>query len=173
MQPVAVVLGHGIELLSDSIEQLAVDSIVVSPLAGGLVLLTFSVRRDPTNYLHLVNCLAAYNCWAFDEGLVTGSVYDGRVRYEKRNYFEGREMYQSAPALYAHGRGDCADLVAARCAEPDVFHAGGQPRLDLSHVKADGGVVYHATITYPNGDTEDPSAHLGMPARCQEARRSA
>lgn len=163
MQPVAVVLAgeeRGVELLSDSVEQLAVSPIVYTPLAGGFVALTFEVARGAGHYLYLINCLAAYNCWATRVGLVCGSVYDGYLSYDEDNSFFRRETYQSASALYARGSGDCADLVAARCAEPEVFHAGGEPHLDLSRVKPDGGRIYHAVVRYPNGATEDPSAHL-------------
>lgn len=165
MQPVAVVLagdGRGVELLSDSVEQLAASPIVYKPLAGGFLALTFEVERGEGYYLYLVNCLAAYNCWATQVGLVRGSVYDGQLVYEEDNSFFGRETYQSAPALYARGSGDCADLVAARCAEPEVFHAGGEPHLALTKTRPDGGRIYHAVVRYPDGAVEDPSMHLGM-----------
>lgn len=168
MHPVAVVLAdeeHGVELLGNSVEQLAVGPLVLAPLAGGFVVLTFEVARDPACYLHLINCLAAYNCWATEAGFVSGSVYDGRLSYEERDHFDGRETYQSAPALYNLGTGDCADLVAARCAEPIVFRAGGEPHLGLSRIKPGGSRVYHAVVRYPDGTTEDPSSHLGMPTR--------
>ena len=169
--PVAVVLAdeeRGIELFGSSVERLALGSIVYAPAAAGLALLAFEVEQAPAVYQALITKLAAYNCYARAaaaavSGSEVASVYDGWIRYEERD-MPDRETFQSICALFANGSGDCADLVAARCAEPDALAAGGVPRLELIGSKPSGGNLYHATVIYPDGSSEDPSVTLGMPS---------
>lgn len=173
MLGVAVLLGpdeRGLELFGDAVSALAVGDIVFAPTKDGLVLLSFEVARDPAVYLRLIGILAAYNRYVrltVDDD--AACIYEGLLRYEENNITvclggacRERETFQSNVALFARGAGDCADLVAARCAEPDVLEAGGAPRLFLVGERPTGGRAYHAVIQYPNGRTEDPSAALGM-----------
>lgn len=176
-QPVAVVLAdedHGIDLFVSSIRHLALEGPAVVTANGELAVVFFEMQRDSRGYLELIRQLVRYNRFARRAagGSLPG-IYDGEMSYREANIAE-RETFKSVVAVLSSGFGDCADLVAARCAEPEVMTSGGQPKIELVGRNTHGGRLFHVTITYPDGAIEDPSALLlgNEPWHCPSSRCS-
>lgn len=91
---------------------------------------------------------------AFLHANTAPALYRSGVRY-------GRTVvWDSIPALYARGFGDCKSLSAARIAE--IRHAGGEANPVFRWKRRpDGGKDFHILVMRPDG-WEDPSRKLGM-----------
>lgn len=81
--------------------------------------------------------------------------------YESGVIYSRTHVWDTIPALYMRGYGDCKSLTCARVAElltygerlvKPVFRFDPRPR----------GTMFHILVMYPNGDWEDPSRLLGM-----------
>ena len=84
------------------------------------------------------------------------------MRYETEPL--GQEDWKDIPTCLRDGFADCEDLACWRAAELTVRH--GIPAVPRAKGKErpDGSLLYHITVQYPDGRTEDPSRKLGMGA---------
>ena len=90
----------------------------------------------------------------------TPLLYASGVRYVREP--PGEEHWQTFPALYRSGRGDCEDLAAARVAELWMLGERGA-RIDTQwRFDARGDRLYHVFVRRADGSPEDPSRLLGM-----------
>lgn len=150
-----------VEALKRCVEQLekhGVSFVTWHSLYKGLIARAYILTpQRKATYLKLVDCLVRINKWSLERWPFP-SLYDGFVSYEEEE--PGKELFQSIPALFLIGSGDCEDLVAARLAEPDIdpkarayiYETGKSPS---------GGRMLHLVIQHQNG-IEDPSRMLGM-----------
>lgn len=100
--------------------------------------------------------LCAWNCDYLRAHPDTPLFYRAGLRYQREP--PGQEDFQPIPELYRRGYGDCEDLAAARAAELRVrFGVNAVPE-----VVQIGPTLWHIIVRLPNGQAEDPSAHLGM-----------
>ena len=117
----------------------------------------FTKGSDPTENaraLHvLLKSLVSLNL-AFLAFHKVPSLYQSGVVYDRTT------VWDTIPALYARGYGDCKSLTAARVAE--LLHAGqyAQPAFRWFTNKT-GQRDYHILVLTMNG-WEDPSKALGM-----------
>jgi hypothetical protein len=84
-----------------------------------------------------------------------------RYREEPR----GEENWRDIPTCLREGdRGnpDCEDLSCWRAAEVNVRYGILAVPIFSHRTLANGDVVYHIRVQYPNGHIEDPSRVLGM-----------
>jgi hypothetical protein len=82
------------------------------------------------------------------------SLYKSGVVYSRT------EEWDSIPALYARGYGDCKSLACARVAE--IRNSGGVANVTFRWVqREDGGKDFHILVS-KGGTWEDPSRILGM-----------
>lgn len=119
--------------------------------------------KDPEAALGALRALVQVNLWCLrhahrTRGRTVRPLYDS-VCYEREPV--GSEVWQSIPALYARGRGDCEDLVCARVAERLLVGDACRPGLK-KQVRPDGSILWHVIIGNPDGTIEDPSVELGM-----------
>lgn len=106
----------------------------------------------------LMRCLTELNVYWLRKHPNTPFLYDSGV------YYERTIIWETIPALYARGWGDCKSLAAARVAEMLVF--GGekwvQPVFRFNPNR--DGIMFHILVMYADGTNEDPSKILGMEA---------
>lgn len=125
---------------------------------GLLHRLVLDVPRSTDTYESLLRALVRMNRWYRQNGWGSFTIYDGRIRYRAEP--PGQEVWQSIPALFARGEGDCVDLATARVAQlPKTVRATA--RLQEEGPNQTGGTLYHVVVATKNG-IEDPSRKLGM-----------
>jgi hypothetical protein len=103
----------------------------------------------------LLRCLIDLNVLWLQQYPATPALYDSGVYYARTT------VWDTIPALYTRGYGDCKSLTAARIAELwygmnihtiPVFRFDAQP----------DGTMFHILVMMLNGLNEDPSKILGM-----------
>lgn len=106
----------------------------------------------------LLECLCAIDLsyWRFNRPLP-------QYLYANPVYYDRTVIWDSTPALYARGYGDCKSLACARVAE---YRAAGQDarpvfRFVPPEQAEKGQFQYHILVLGPNG-WEDPSKIKGM-----------
>lgn len=104
---------------------------------------------------NLLDCLVNLNISYLRTNPGTVPLYNAGVRY-------GRTLWwDTIPALYKRGYGDCKSLSAALVAQYKM--QGKVARPVFRWVKnADGSTDYHILVETANGGYEDPSKVLGM-----------
>jgi hypothetical protein len=81
-------------------------------------------------------------------------LYESGVRYGRTT------IWETIPALYERGYGDCKSLTAALCAERRKRGRFANPVFRYAQ-NASGGINYHILVQTESG-FEDPSRALGM-----------
>jgi len=128
---------------------------VVSFRIDGAFTMRSSARENATALETLLAALCALDrIWLQDFGHNTPGLYDTPVFYARTM------VWDTIPALYARGFGDCKSLSACRVAElredgiwcRPVFRFKGDP----------SATMFHILLMLPDGSWEDPSAALGM-----------
>lgn len=76
----------------------------------------------------------------------------------------GQEDWKDIPTALHDGFADCEDLACWRAAELTVRHGIPARPVAKGKTRPDGSVLYHITVMYPDGRSEDPSRKLGMGA---------
>jgi hypothetical protein len=97
----------------------------------------------------------------------TPGIYSSGVRYQREP--EGIEDWQSIPAMLVSRFGDCEDLACWRTAELRQQGIAANPAFYFRRIGQT--LLYHIVVRLPNGQTEDPSAKLGMGGRAPELAR--
>ncbi len=103
----------------------------------------------------LLRCLIDLNILWLQQYPNTPALYDSGVYYSRTT------VWDTIPALYARGYGDCKSLTAARIAELWLtmnIHTIPVFRFDT---QADG-TMFHILVMMLDGLNEDPSKILGM-----------
>jgi hypothetical protein len=79
--------------------------------------------------------------------------------YHSGVYYERTIIWDTTPALYGRGFGDCKSLAACRVAE--LWRAGiwCRPVFRFQRAKQ---TMFHILLMFANGTFEDPSKALGM-----------
>lgn len=121
--------------------------------------LAVTVRQEPKTYLGLVECLSRLDEWSLRKWSFP-PLYQSGIVYEAET--DGAEVWQTTPALYLRGRGDCEDLAAHRVAEHRVGGERARVNMVLSGRTSFGGRLFHFNVLLPSGRIEDPSRVLGM-----------
>lgn len=80
--------------------------------------------------------------------------------YHSGVYYARTEVWDTIPALYARGYGDCKSLTAARVAE--LFVTGIHTVPVFRFDSQDFGTMFHILVMTLDGLNEDPSKILGM-----------
>ena len=80
--------------------------------------------------------------------------------YQSGVYYERTIIWDTIPALYARGFGDCKSLTAARIAE--LFMAGYHTVPVFRFDTEQYGTMFHILVMMLSGLNEDPSKILGM-----------
>jgi hypothetical protein len=130
-----------------------------NPIGNRLARANFKVKQDKANYLGLIDCIVEINLWCLSQWSFP-SLYDSRVLYASEPW--GQEVFQTVPALYLRGLGDCEDLVAARVSELRNHGYYAKANMSQSGRSPSGGRLFHFTVLHENGSIEDPSRLLGM-----------
>jgi hypothetical protein len=104
----------------------------------------------------LLRCLIDLNILWIEVHPYTPPLYDSGV------YYARTEVWDTIPALYARGFGDCKSLTAARVAE--LFMAGIHTVPVFRFDPQEFGTMFHILLMMLNGLNEDPSKILGMVA---------
>lgn len=103
----------------------------------------------------LLSVLTELNCHYLRTRKHAPYLYNTRVIYSRTH------VWDTIPALYMRGYGDCKSLTCARVAEllvsgrklvKPVFRFDPKPN----------GTMFHILVMYPDGSWEDPSRLLGM-----------
>lgn len=102
----------------------------------------------------LLHCLCAIDACYLHFHPVTPTLYQSGVIYDRTT------VWDSIPALYARGYGDCKSLTCALIAEYTVQGIQALPVFRFITSK-DGQNFYHILVQTPKG-FEDPSKVLGM-----------
>lgn len=76
----------------------------------------------------------------------------------------GQEDWKDIPTCLRDGFADCEDLACWRAAELTVRHGIPARPVAKGKVRPNGSMLYHITVLYPDGTSEDPSRKLGMGA---------
>jgi hypothetical protein len=119
----------------------------------------FDSASDPVDNARalraLLHCLGAIN-------LVYLQYRAGRVAplYDSGVYYDRTQVWDSIPALYRRGYGDCKSLTGALIAERVMDGQKASPVFRWM-VGQDGQTNYHILVMTPDG-FEDPSKVLGM-----------
>lgn len=104
----------------------------------------------------LMNCLCRLDCLFLKCKPGTIPLYSSGVYYDRTT------VWDTTPALYARGYGDCKSLTACRIAE---LRAQGVPcRPVFRHMSGGNDTMFHILVLLPDGSFEDPSKALGMVA---------
>lgn len=105
----------------------------------------------------LLHCLTAIDFAYLTIRPNTPQLYNSGVYYDRTN------VWDSIPALYARGHGDCKSLSAVRVAELRAvgIMANATFRFLPQQMSPDGQTKYHILVARSEG-YEDPSRVLGM-----------
>lgn len=101
----------------------------------------------------LLDCMVQLNL-AYIKMHPTKNLYSSGVRYGRT------KIWETIPALYNRGIGDCKSLTAARVAELTGQGIPCRPVFRWAQ-RSDGNKDFHILLQTPNG-WEDPSKKLGM-----------
>jgi hypothetical protein len=102
----------------------------------------------------LMKCLTDLNY--FYLGCKPGTV----PLYRSGVYYERTTIWDTIPALYARGYGDCKSLAACRVAE--LRRAGVPCRPAFRFIEGANMTMFHILVMNEDGTWEDPSKKLGM-----------
>lgn len=83
-------------------------------------------------------------------------LYRSGVRYGRTT------IWDTIPALYERGYGDCKSLTAAYIAELRAQGRQANPVFRFFRRPADGGLDFHILVQLADGTFMDPSKDLGM-----------
>jgi len=120
----------------------------------------FDTTSDPVSNAYalraLLNCLSAINLiyLQFRHGCIA-------PLYESGVYYSRTQIWDSIPALYRRGFGDCKSLTAALVAEYAAQGIKSRPVFRWMVDKTDNQTNYHILVQTPHG-FEDPSKVCGM-----------
>jgi hypothetical protein len=104
----------------------------------------------------LLDCLIRLNL-AFLRTHTPPSLYRSGVRYGRT------QIWDSIPALYERGYGDCKSLTCALIAEYRMKGIQATPVFRFNPRNDGSGMSdYHILVQLPDGTFEDPSKRLGM-----------
>jgi hypothetical protein len=103
----------------------------------------------------LLRCLVELNLLWLQNYPLTPTLYDSGVFYART------VIWDTIPALYARGFGDCKSLTAARIAEL-LFHYQVQTVPVFRFDTQPDGTMFHILVMMLDGLNEDPSKILGM-----------
>ena len=160
--PIAVDLpadDAGLRIFTDCASRLVPQEIALAECGPLLVRATVVVPQKGRIYLALLECLVAVDEWSLSQWHFP-PLYESGVRYEMEP--AGNEVWQSTPALYLRGRGDCEDLTAHLVAELRHQNDHAAPNMVLAGRAPFGGRLFHFNVKRQNGKIEDPSRALGM-----------
>jgi len=100
-------------------------------------------------------------CRAHMRRFKTPPLYDSGIRY--RLEAPGVEEFADCESMLQKGHGDCAHLVAYRCAELREAGELATVRIKWAPMPRNGGQrVFHVVVRRADGRIEDPSVRLGM-----------
>lgn len=120
------------------------------------------VKRSRKDLLALMHALSYINLTyiqaQFAAGKAVPSIYKSGVSYQAE---EHTEIWQDIPTLLENRFGDCEDLACWRVAELNFAGIKAKPYLKWRNTGPRQSVM-HATVAWPDGRIEDPSAALGM-----------
>lgn len=105
----------------------------------------------------LLMLLTEINCYYLRTRPPVAPLYNAGVYYSRTT------VWDSIPALYMRGYGDCKSLTAARVAEL-LTHGYSRVRPVFRFDRNRRGTMFHILVMYPDGSPEDPSKILGMRA---------
>ncbi len=106
----------------------------------------------------LLDCLIRLNL-VYLRSHSPASLYRSGVRYGRT------QVWDTIPALYERGYGDCKSLTAALIAEYRVKGIQAMPSFRFNPRNDGSGMSdYHINVQMPDGTFEDPSRVLGMGA---------
>ena len=128
----------------------------------GIRRVRLNLPKDREASLGALWCLVAVNLWCLRRARRMRRGYPPIYRavcYEPEPL--GQEVWQSIPAMYQRGVGDCEDLTCARVAERIAVGDACRPALKPQR-RPNGSILYHVVIENPDGTIEDPSKPLGM-----------
>jgi len=117
-----------------------------------------STKTDNAEALQaLLHCLVAINIDYLENYPYTPLLYNSGV------YYKRTEIWDSIPALYARGYGDCKSLACALVAERIVRGEKAEPVFRWIKLESPQKLhlFYHILVLSENG-WEDPSKVLGM-----------
>jgi len=87
---------------------------------------------------------------------------DTPALYDSGVYYRRTEIWDTVPALYARGFGDCKSLAACRVAE--LRRQGYACRPVFRFATGPSMTMFHILVMHSDGTFEDPSKILGMVA---------
>jgi hypothetical protein len=90
--------------------------------------------------------------------------------YDTPVYYERTLVWDTIPALYRRGLGDCKSLTACRVAE--MRRQGIWCRPVFRHKSQVSSTMFHILVMLQDGSWEDPSKALGMLSYQEEPGRS-
>lgn len=113
-----------------------------------------TARQNAIALEALLRCLIDLNILWLQQYPYTPRLYESGVVYART------QIWDTIPALYARGFGDCKSLTAARIAELFIAGIASVPvfRFDAQPE----GTMFHILVMLLNGLNEDPSKILGM-----------
>ena len=148
-----------VRILTGCARRLALEQITVTDCGPLLVRCVVRVTQKIRNYRALLECLVKVDEWALRQWPFP-PLYESGVRYELEP--QGQEVWQSTPALYLRGVGDCEDLAAHLTAELRLQGDNAVPNMEQTGQSPFGGRLWHIDVKRQNGQIEDPSSVLGM-----------
>lgn len=80
--------------------------------------------------------------------------------YDTGVYYARTVVWDTIPALYARGNGDCKSLSACRAAE--LRRQGVWVRPTFRHKRRVSSTMFHILLMFADASNEDPSKALGM-----------
>ena len=108
----------------------------------------------------MLRCLTEINELYLQAHPETPPLYRSGVRYMEEP--PGQEDWQDIPITLQMGLADCEDLVCWRVAELRVRAGINAKPVFKAFPRANGSMLYHILVEYPDGTIEDPSRILGM-----------
>lgn len=117
------------------------------------------VDRSRRALLGMMHALAYVNQTFLETYPRIPALYSSGVLY--RPEAAGQEMWQDIPRCLELGYGDCEDLACWRVAELNYAGIRAAPYLKWRN-SGPKSSMFHATVRWPDGRIEDPSAALGM-----------
>ena len=107
----------------------------------------------------LLDCLIALNKVYLHEHPTALPLYKSGVRYGRT------QVWDTIPALYRRGYGDCKSLTAALIAQRELDGEKCKPVFRwISRPDDSGARDFHILVMHEDGSFEDPSKILGMGA---------
>lgn len=152
--------GTVLNIVNQCSKPIRLSEVKAYPVEWGITRAEITIPQKRESYLALLRCLTKVNKWSLNKWTFPTLYDSGAVRYVEEPM--GQEIWQSIPALYKRGIGDCEDLTSARVAELDHFGINAREKLVQTGRSDSGGRLFHFLVEHKNGRLEDPSKILGM-----------